>query len=153
VIDNLSQDSREKILTLKKQLINFKKLVFPLRDRFGFFEKESNDYITEYSVRYFADVHENVKQILEGIESQREMLSNVMDLYQSGVANKMNQVMQFLTIVSTVFIPLTFIAGIYGMNFVNIPELNSPIGYFVVLGVMVSITGGMLWYFKRKGWI
>jgi magnesium transporter len=153
VIDNITEDSREKILTLKKQLINFKKLVFPLRDRFGYFGKESNEYISEYSVRYFADVHENVKQILDGIESQREMLTNVMDLYQSGVANKMNQVMQFLTIVSTVFIPLTFIAGIYGMNFINIPELNAPNGYFIVIGVMVFITGGMLWYFKRKGWI
>lgn len=153
VIDNISEDAREKILNLKKQLINFKKMVSPLRDRLGYFEKDTNEYISEYSVRYFADVHENVKQILDGIESQREMLTNVMDLYQSGVANKMNQVMQFLTIVSTVFIPLTFIAGIYGMNFVNIPELNSPNGYFIVLAVMVSMTGGMLWYFKRKGWI
>ncbi|MGB0391632.1 MAG: magnesium/cobalt transporter CorA [Salibacteraceae bacterium] len=153
IIDAISEDSREKILLLKKQLINFRKMVFPLRDRLGFFSKESNEYISEYSVRYFADVHENVKQIIDGIESQREMLTNVMDLYQSGVANKMNQVMQFLTIVSTVFIPLTFLAGIYGMNFKNMPELEWVNGYYLTLGIMVLITGGMLWYFKRKGWI
>lgn len=153
VLENISEDSREKILALKKQLINFKKMVNPLRDRLGFFSKESNDYISEYSLRYFADVHENVKQILEGIDSQREMLTNVMDLYQSGVANKMNQVMQFLTIVSTVFIPLTFIAGIYGMNFENMPELHSRNGYFVTLGTMGVITVSMLWYFKKKKWI
>jgi magnesium transporter len=153
VIDEISEESRERILKLKKQLINFKKMVFPLRDLLGFFRKESNEFISEYSIRYFADVHENVKQILDGIEAQREMLTTVMDLYQSGVANKMNQVMQFLTIVSTVFIPLTFIAGIYGMNFKNMPELEWMNGYYFIIGLMVIITSGMVWYFKRKGWI
>tara|TARA_R110002050_G_scaffold195593_1_gene330460 strand:+ start:68891 stop:69943 length:1053 start_codon:yes stop_codon:yes gene_type:complete len=152
VIDNSYEDSRERILTLRKQLINFKKLVFPLRDRLGYFGKESNEFITQYCIRYFADVHENVRQILDAIESQGEMLKNVMELYQSGVANKTNQVMQLLTIVSTVFIPLTFIAGIYGMNFEHMPELAWGYGYFFTLGFMATITAGMLWYFKRKGW-
>lgn len=152
VIDNPNPSLRAEILNLKKQLINFNKMVYPLREKFSYFAKDSNEFISEYSIRYYEDVHENVGQIIDAISTEREMLNNVMDLYQSGVSNKMNQVMQFLTVVSTIFIPLTFIAGLYGMNFVNMPELDWKYGYFFTMGLMVLITIGMVRYFKKKDW-
>ena len=153
VLENAEPRLREDILKLKKQLINFNKMVFPLRDKFAFFAKDSNEYISEYSIRYFNDVHDNVKQIIDAISTEREMLNNVMDLYQSGVSNKMNQVMQFLTVVSTIFIPLTFMAGIYGMNFKVMPELDWQYGYYITWGIMLLITLGMIRYFKKKDWL
>ena len=153
VINNNEEEHRTEILRLKRQLINFKKMVYPLRERLSYFTKDANDYISEYSVRYFADVHENVGQIIDAIESEREMLNSVMDLYQTGVSNRMNHVMQFLTIMSSVFIPLTFIAGLYGMNFRNMPELENDNGYYITLGVMGFIMIVLVIYFKRKKWL
>ena len=109
--------------------------------------------IQEDTKRYLRDVYEHIIHVNDSIDSQRDILAGIMDLYQSGVSNKMNQVMQLLTIISTIFIPLTFIAGIYGMNFDNIPELHYKNAYFVTWVIMIIITLLMLYYFKRKKWL
>lgn len=102
---------------------------------------------------FLSDLSDHVNQVIETLESYRELIAGLMDVYYSIVNNRMNSVMKTLTIVSAIFIPLTFIAGIYGMNFSNMPELRSPTGYFWTLFVMAFIAVGEIIYFKRRGWM
>jgi len=102
---------------------------------------------------YLRDIYDHTIQVIETVETYRDMVSGLQDLYLSSVSNKMNEVMKVLTIIATIFIPLTFIAGIYGMNFEFMPELKWKIGYFFIWGVMVVIALGMVRYFKRKKWL
>jgi magnesium transporter len=92
-------------------------------------------------------------QIIDTVETFREMLSSVMDVYLSSLSNRMNQVMKMLTIITTIFMPLSFVAGLYGMNFAWMPGLRSRVGYFAVLGVMALMALGMLYYFRRRRWL
>jgi magnesium transporter len=137
---------------LKNELMNLRKAVAPLRDAVTNLHKDVG-MVQEETKRYLRDVYEHIIHVNDSIDSQRDILAGIMDLYQSGVSNKMNQVMQLLTIISTIFIPLTFIAGIYGMNFDNIPELHYKNAYFITWVVMIIITLLMLYYFKRKKWL
>lgn len=142
-----------KIQTLKKTLLTFKKNVIPLRDAISPIPKDPSGFISEEISRYFTDIHDHLVQLNDNIETQKEILSSILDLYFSGISNKTNQVMQVLTIISIIFMPLTFIAGIYGMNFENIPELKWHYGYFGVWGVMITITLVMIAVFKRRKWL
>jgi magnesium transporter len=150
----LSNDRKNllEIQHLKNELRNLRKSVAPLRDAVTNLHKDVT-MIQDETKRYLRDVYEHIIHVNDSIDSQRDILAGIMDLYQSGVSNKMNQVMQLLTIISTIFIPLTFIAGIYGMNFDNIPELHYKNAYFIVWGLMVLISILMLIYFKRKRWL
>jgi magnesium transporter len=148
-----SKDTMFEIQVLKKQLMKLRKAVSPLREAIGSLLKDANPLIEESTHHYLRDVNEHVIHMSEAIETQREILSNIMDLYLSGLSNKTNQVMQLLTIISTIFIPLTFIAGIYGMNFENMPELKWEYGYFIVWAIMIGMIGLMLYFFKRKKWL
>jgi len=143
----------QQIQRQKKLLISFRRSIGPLREAVGALQKESVSLIQESTIRYLRDVYEHIIQVNDSIDSQREMIANIMDLYLSGVSNRMNQVMQVLTIISTIFIPLTFLAGIYGMNFDNIPELHWKYGYFGVWGVMFVVLIAMLFYFRKKKWL
>jgi magnesium transporter len=102
---------------------------------------------------YFRDVYDHTIQIIDTVETFRDMVSGLMDLYLSSISNRMNEVMKVLTIIATIFIPLTFVAGLYGMNFVNMPELQWRYGYFGVLALMALIGGSMVLYFKRRKWL
>jgi len=102
---------------------------------------------------YLRDVYDHTIQVIDTIESFRDMISSLLDIYMSSTSNKMNEVMKVLTIIATIFIPLTFIAGIYGMNFTFMPELNWKWGYFGIWGVMILVFLSMLFYFKRKKWL
>ena len=137
---------------LKNELVNLRKAIAPLRESIAYLHKDIS-LISENTKRYLRDVYEHIIHVNDSIDSQRDMLAGIMELYQTGVSNKMNQVMQLLTIISTIFIPLTFIAGIYGMNFDNIPELHYKYAYFVVWVAMIIITLFMLYFFKRKKWL
>ncbi len=148
-----TQEVFHQILHHKKLLINFKRSVLPLREIIISIQKDSDTYIQEGTVKYLRDVFEHVSQIHEIIETQRELLSSIMDQYHSAINNKMNRVMQVLTIIATIFIPLTFIAGIYGMNFEYMPELKWRYGYFYVLGFMFVLLILMIFQFKRKRWL
>ena len=153
VTNNLSKDLVIEIQYLKRQLIELRKMILPLREAIAFLNKESNAFIDENITRYLRDVYEHIIMVNESIDSQKDTVSSIMDLYMSGMSNKMNQVMQVLTIIATIFIPLTFIAGIYGMNFEYIPELKWKYGYFIIWGVMITMVIILLFYFKRKKWL
>ena len=99
------------------------------------------------------DLSDHVTRIIDTVETYRDLLSGIMDIYLSTNANKMNEVMKVLTIMSSIFIPVTFIVGVYGMNFENMPELKSQNGYYFVWGIMLSVIGGLLFYFKKKKWM
>jgi magnesium transporter len=140
------------IQDLKTQLIQIRKAISPLREAVSLLQKDEVKLIHKNTLQYFRDVYQNLIQVSESIDIYREMTKNLMDLYQSGINNRMNQVMQVLTVIATIFIPLTFIVGIYGMNFDNMPELHWKYGYFIIWGIMVTVVLFMLKYFKRKKW-
>jgi magnesium transporter len=102
---------------------------------------------------YLRDIYDHVFRISDSLENYRDIISGMLDMYLSSVSNKMNEIMKVLTIISTIFIPLSFLAGLYGMNFIFMPELQNPLGYPILLIVMGSILTLMLFYFKRKRWI
>ena len=140
------------IQDLKKEILKIRRAVFPLREVVNHLVKGEHPLLTEKTQLYLRDLYDHIIQTSENIELQREMIWGLMDMYMSTISNKMNEVMKVLTIIATVFIPLTFIAGIYGMNFKYMPGLEYPYGYFILLGVMILIFIGMLFYFKRKKW-
>jgi len=152
VLKNPQPDTLLKIQQLKKQLITIRKAVNPLREAISILEKNTKSF-KQGTKRYLRDVYEHIIQANETIESQKDSLSNIMDLYHTGVSNRMNEVMKILTIISTIFIPLTFLAGIYGMNFEIIPELKWKYGYPMFWGVMIIIFIVLVLYFKRKKWL
>lgn len=152
VLKDIDTNALHKIQSLKKQLINIRKAVHPLREAVSILEKDTK-LIKNETKRYLRDVYEHIIQVNDTLESQRDMLSSIMDLYLSGVSNKMNEVMKVLTIIATIFIPLTFIAGVYGMNFEIMPELHWKYGYLGVWGLMLAIFVIMLFYFKKKKWL
>jgi len=153
VLHTPDKDSLHEIQHLKKQLSNLRKSVLPLREVITFLEKDSTDLIEDSTIRYLRDVYEHIIQINDSVESQRDSLASIMDLYLSGVSNQTNQVMQVLTIIATIFIPLTFIVGIYGMNFDFMPELHWKYGYFGIWGIMVAVCVILVIFFKRKRWL
>jgi magnesium transporter len=144
---------KAKIFQFKRIISQLRHRVMPLRDATLRFYRTENPLIEDQNRLYLRDVTDHVAQILDGIETAREVLTNVEALYHAEVANRMNNVMRLLTVISTIFIPLSFVAGIYGMNFDNMPELHWRNGYFIVLGTMLLVMVGMLIYFRRKRWI
>ena len=152
-LDNPDKDHIHKIQSLKKQLVSLRKMVSPLRDAVGKIPRGSNTLISEEIDPFFRDVYDHLVQVNEAIETQRDLLSGVMDLYLSGISNNMNQIMKILTIISTIFIPLTFMAGIYGMNFDVMPELHWEYSYLVLWGLMIVVTIIMVRYFRKKKWL
>lgn len=146
-------DSVEDILNLKKQLINIRKIIFPMEEVVRKLAREDSDIIKPNTQQYFKDVHERLLQILEQFKDFRELANNLMELHHLNLSQRTNGVMQLLTIVSTIFIPLTFIAGVYGMNFDYMPELHWKYGYIGVWVLMFVITLVMIWLTKRKKWL
>ncbi|WP_248723326.1 magnesium/cobalt transporter CorA [Seonamhaeicola sp. ML3] len=141
------------IQTLKREILRIRKAIYPLREVVGSLNKLDNTLVKEKTNLYLSDLHDHIIQVSENVDIYREMIWGLMDIHQTTLSNKMNEIMKVLTIIATIFIPLTFIAGIYGMNFENIPELKYNYGYFFLWGLMVLIFIGMLYYFKRKKWL
>ena len=152
IIANPSKNMMNNILALKKQLALIRKLVFPLNEELDKLIKEHTDYIHASNLTYIHDAHDHVKHLTNTFEAFREMLGGLMDLYMSNLSHTMNGVMKTLTVLSAVFIPLTFIAGIYGMNFENMPELKWQWGYFGLWAIMIGITASMIAFFRIKKW-
>lgn len=144
--------SKARIFDMKRLANQFRHRVLPLRDAVARLHRTEGDLVDEANRLYFRDVVDHVAQILDGIDNQRDILDSMEALYQAESANRLNEVMRVLTVISTIFMPLTFIAGIYGMNFDNMPELRWQNGYFITLGVMLVLSLGMLYYFRRKKW-
>ncbi len=141
------------IQSLKKEILKIRRAVFPLREVVNRIEKSDHPLIVEKTQFYLRDLYDHIVQVSENIEIYRDMIWGLMDMYMTTISNKMNEVMKVLTIMASIFIPLTFLAGIYGMNFENMPELKSKYGYYVLWAVMVMVFFGLLYYFKRKKWL
>jgi magnesium transporter len=136
----------------KTELNRMRRVVWPVRETVNALQRLDSDLIEEGLDPYFRDLHDNVVQALEALETYRESAASIRDVYNSSVSNRMNEIMKVLTIISTIFIPLTFIAGVYGMNFRYMPELEMRWAYPATWGLMVAIAVGMVVYFKRKRW-
>ena len=141
------------IYVLKRELLFLRKSIWPLRELVNGLLRTESPLIHERTMMYLRDIYDNAIQVMDTVETFREMLGGMRDTYISSVSNRMNEVMKVLTIIATIFIPITFIAGIYGMNFQHMPELSQPWGYFAALGVMGVIGLIMVIYFSRKGWL
>ncbi len=153
LFSNPKESTVQEIQNLKREALKIRRSIFPLREVVSKLEKAENSLIQLKTKNYFRDLYDHTIQVIETIEIYRDMLWGLMDMYMSSISNKMNEVMKVLTIIATIFIPLTFIAGIYGMNFDNIPELHFKYGYHILWGVMLFIFFGLLYYFKRKKWL
>jgi magnesium transporter len=138
---------------MKREMIFFRKQVWPLREILSSLSKREMDLITEATGVFLRDVYDHTIQVVDTIESYRDILSGMVDIYLSTVSNRMNEVIKVLTIIATIFIPLTFVAGIYGMNFQYMPELRWPWGYLWFWGLVVATATGMLIFFRRKKWL
>lgn len=150
---NISTKGVFRIYRLKKDIIQIRKIIWPMRDMVNTILHNDNELISANTKFYMRDVYDHIVRIMDSIETQRDLVAGLIDFYLSMNANKMNEVMKFLTIISTIFIPVTFIAGIYGMNFDNMPEIRHPYGYFITLLVMILTILSLLIYFRRKKWL
>jgi magnesium transporter len=155
--EQVADDPQPRVLQsihgLKNDLVFLRRSLWPLREMLMHLDRDRLPLIQDDTRPFLRDVHDHTIQVIELLESFREILSGLMDIYMSSISNRMNNIMKVLTIIATIFIPLTFIAGIYGMNFKNMPELSWPWGYPAVLGLMFLIFIGMLLFFKHKKWL
>jgi magnesium transporter len=155
--EELISDPDEKTLhqihTLKREMIELRRSVWPLRELISGLQRSESPLLAETTSVYLRDVYDHTIQIIDAIESFRDMVSGMLDIYLSSLSNRMNAVMKVLTIIATLFIPLTFVVGIYGMNFEHMPELKWRYGYAAVWCVMLLMAIGMLIYFRKKKWL
>ena len=154
--ERLAKDPTEAILrqihSLKREMIFLRKSIWPLRELISSLQRSESDLIAQSTDVFLRDVYDHTIQVIDTVESFRDIVSGMLDLYLSSISNKMNAVMKVLTIIATIFIPLTFIAGIYGMNFKYMPELEWRWSYAVVWLIMILIAAGMIIYFRKKKW-
>jgi magnesium transporter len=153
IFENPSQELLEKIGIIKKEIINIRKSLTPLLEAISKLNRDEPDLIEQEAMQYYSDIYDHIIQIIDYIDTYRELSAELKESYLSNITLRTNQVMKLLTIITTIFIPLTFIVGIYGMNFRNMPELYWKYGYFCVLAIMLIIMAGMLIYFRRKKWL
>jgi magnesium transporter len=147
------EDINIEVQQLKREILKVRRAIFPLREIINRIEKGDYPFIFKRTITYFRDIYDHLVQVTENLDIYREMIWSLMDMYMTTISNKMNEVMKLLTIIATIFIPLTFIAGIYGMNFENIPELHYKYSYYILWGIMIMIFLGMIYYFKKKKWL
>jgi len=154
LVGNPTPETLQTMHNLKREMIFLRKSVWPLREVVSRLERGESKLIKDSTGIYLRDVYDHTIQVIDTIETYRDMLSGMLDIYLSSISNRMNQVMKVLTIIATIFIPLTFVAGIYGMNFEYMPELKwhwfYPKAFWLV---MIGVAGVMLFYFRRKKWL
>jgi len=165
LLDAPDRYSLQNIQASKRRLILFRRIAWSEREKLNDILRTPSPIFSDVARRYLRDTYDHTIQVMDIIDSYREITASLMDIYLSSVSNRLNQVMKFLTVISTIFIPLTFIVGLYGMNFVhfnaatgeqmplNMPELYHPYGYAGVWGVMIVMVLMMIYYFYRKGWL
>jgi magnesium transporter len=146
-------ETLQELHVLKREMIYMRKAVWPLREVVAALERGGSSLIKESTVPYLRDVYDHTIQVMDAVETVRDILSGMLDIYLSSISNRMNEVMKVLTIFASIFIPLTFIAGVYGMNFQYMPELAWRWGYPVVWLLMLGVGVALLWYFRRKRWL
>jgi len=152
ILNDPGKNSKGEIHHLKQEMLVIRKTIAPLREAISRFSKSEHELISDNTKIFLRDLYDHNIQLLDTAETYRDMLNSLQDLYLSEISFKMNQVMQVLTLITSIFVPLSFLAGLYGMNFEYIPELTFKYGYFVLLSVMFIIGGSMLYYFKKEKW-
>ena len=153
VVAKPSNETLSRVHHTKRSLLEVRRTIWPLRDAINTLLRDENQLVSENTRLYLRDCYGHAIQVLDVTETYRELASSLMDVYLSSISNKMNEVMKVLTVIATIFIPLTFIAGVYGMNFERMPELKWRWGYAGVWAVMGAVTVAMAWFFARKGWL
>lgn len=153
LLEGATPEDLQEIHRLRRQMIYLRKAVWPLRDVVGRQEHGESPLIHAETAIYFRDVYDHTVQAVDSIETYREMLSDILDMYLSAVNYRLNAVMKVLTVIATIFLPLSFMAGVWGMNFKFMPELLQPWGYPAALGLMFAIGLGMVWAFRKRGWM
>lgn len=153
VLDNPEKDTVQKIHDLKRSLLFLRKSIWPLREVVNTITREESSLFKKTTFPFLRDLYDHVIQVIDTLETYRDLVSGLLDMYMTNMSNKMNEVMKVLTIIATIFIPLTFLAGIYGMNFDFMPELHWRYSYPIVWFVMIVVFAGMILFFKRKKWL
>jgi magnesium transporter len=143
----------EALHDLRREALFLRKYIFPLREVVSRLEKGGHDFIHDNTIFFLRDLYDHTIQVMDTVETFRDMLASMVELYLSNISLKMNEIMKVLAMFASFFTPLTFLAGLYGMNFKNMPELEWQYGYFMVLGAMACVAVSMLMFFRRKGWI
>lgn len=150
--ENPSNQTFHEIQSLKKELIFLRKALYPLREGLSKIVKGESDFIQDENLRYFADVYDHVAHMIDSLDTYKDLTSSLLDIHINAMNTRLNEVIKVLTVISTIFMPLTFIVGVYGMNFLFMPEIKWHWGYYGVWGIMIAIVIGMLSFFKRKKW-
>jgi magnesium transporter len=153
VLDCPTRQTMERLHHLKREMMVVRRAAWPLRDMTNGLARSDSALIQQPTRVFLRDVNDHAVQIIDTVESLRDVVSGMIDLYLSNISNRTNEVMKVLTIMASIFIPLTFLAGIYGMNFDIMPELHVVWAYPALLGLMLAVAGGMVLYFRRKGWL
>jgi magnesium transporter len=153
IIENPAAETSSKMHSLRRKVLLLRRSIRPLREVINNLMKLESSLIEDDTRLFLRDLNDHIIQIIESMETFRDMLAGLFDMYLSSSGNKMNEIMKVLTIISTIFIPLSFIAGLYGMNFKKMPELEFSFGYPIVICVMIGIVLGFIAFFKRKKWI
>ncbi len=153
LIENPKPEVLQTVYQLKRSTIDLRKSIWPMREVINKLQREQSELISNDLQIYLRDIYDHIFRITDLLENYRDIIFGMLDIYLSSVSNKMNDIMKVLTIISTVFIPLSFLAGFYGMNFQHMPELSNPFAYPMLIILMMIIFGGMLWFFRRKSWI
>ncbi len=153
LITNPTKDTMQKLHYMKREMIYVRKAVWPMRELINNFERSETELIKPSTDIYLRDVHDHTVRVIDTVETYRDLLSGMMDIYLSSVSNRMNEIMKVLTIITTIFVPVTFIVGVYGMNFENMPELKTKSGYFIVWGIMITIILSLILYFRKRKWL
>lgn len=153
LIDNAAPDTLKAINAYKREMLFLRKAVWPLREVLSLLMREESPLISAPTLTYLRDVYEHTVQVIDTVETFRDILTGMLDIYLSSLSNRMNEVMKVLTIIATIFIPLTFIAGVYGMNFVYMPELSWRWSYPAAWLLMLAVALSLIVYFRRKRWL
>jgi magnesium transporter len=153
VVANPKRETLRGVQQLRDEILLVRRSVWPLREVVSLLEKADSPLIDKSTSFFFRDVYEHTIQVMDTVDTYRDILSGMFDIYLSSISNRLNEVMKVLTIIATLFMPLTFLAGVYGMNFEHMPELKWQYGYFMLWGVMIVIALTMLVYFRKKKWI
>jgi len=155
--DEINEDPSQTVLArlhqIRRQLVIIRRIGWPQREALRSILRDPSPFVSPETQVFLRSVEQHITQIMEAVDSSRDMTTGLVDIYLSNLSQRTNEVMKVLTLMASIFIPLTFIAGIYGMNFENMPELRSPLGYPLALGAMVSVAAGMILFFRRKGWL
>jgi len=159
IFEQPNAEHQERLLDYRRQLMSMRRAIWPLRELVNSLIRDDSDVMGEVTLSHFRDCFDHAAVLVETVDSLRDTVAGLNDAYLALVSNRMNEVMKLLTLISTIFIPLSFLAGVFGMNFeregkpLNMPELGIPYGYLVFWIICVLATGGMTWYFKRRRWI